>query len=193
MMRLWQTAGLAAAITTMTCPLNADEPGKSFSWEPLKVEASRFSQDLGMLDAEREEYAGNLAACAVNAVAQAKATPHSLENARRMLALALHLSPRNKRALVANFQLAKGLIPNTAEGNHSPQVFARLMLTRGQLLDQQGGTENRNLARLLIQLAAELDPKNEDAVYASEVQRLDHGTPDWTEWMKTPEKPPLAP
>jgi hypothetical protein len=44
---------------------------------------------------------------------------------------------------------------------------------------KQGGEENQRLARFFIQLAAELDPKNEDAVYASEVQRLDHGAVDW--------------
>jgi hypothetical protein len=110
-----------------------------------------------------------------------------------MLALALHLSPRNKRALVVNFQLSKGLLPEQAEGNYSAQVFARLMLTRGQLLDQQGGAENRKLARYLIQLAAEMDPKNEDAIYASEVQRLDHGAPDWSEMILSPAKVPDAP
>jgi hypothetical protein len=47
------------------------------------------------------------------------------------------------------------------------------------LLQQQEG-ENRNLARYLIQLAAEIDPRNEDAVYASELIRLDTGMVDWT-------------
>jgi hypothetical protein len=46
-------------------------------------------------------------------------------------------------------------------------------------LEKQGGEENKRLARYFIQLAAEIDPTNEDAVYASEVQRLDHGALDW--------------
>ena len=132
-----------------------------------------------MLDSERDEYATNLAGIAGNAVAKAKASPASLADARRMLALALQLSPRNKRAVVLNFQLAKGVLPEPVEGSYSPQVFARLILTRGQLLTKQGGEENQKLARYFIQLAAELDPKNDDAVYASEVQRLDHGALDW--------------
>jgi hypothetical protein len=132
-----------------------------------------------MRGSEREEYATNLATIAVNQVAAAKASAESLAESRRMIALALHLSPRNKRAVVINFQLAKGIMPEAVEGNYSPQVFARLILTRGQLLEKQGGDENKLLARYFIQLAANLDPKNEDAVYASELLRLDQGELDW--------------
>ena len=190
MMRLWQAAAVMAVGIS---PLRADEPAKKFIWEAPQVEVSAFSRDLGMLDTERDEYATNLAVLAGNGVAKEQASAASLADARRMLALALHLSPRNKRALVVNFQLSRGLLPEQAEGNYSAQVFARLMLTRGQLLDQQGGAENRKLARYLIQLAAEMDPKNEDAIYTSEVQRLDHGAPDWSEMILSPAKVPDAP
>jgi hypothetical protein len=33
---------------------------------------------------------------------------------------------------------------------------------------------------MFVQLAANMDPRNEDAVYASEVHRLDHGEFDWS-------------
>ena len=177
MMRFWQAAALFCVITQV---LKAEDGGKGFAWTSPKVVQSIFNQDLGMLDSERDEYATNLATIAANEVAKAKASPASLADARRMLALALQLSPRNKRAVVVNFQLTKGVLPELVEGNYSPQVFARLILTRGQLLEKQGGAENQKLARYFIQLAAELDPKNEDAVYASEVQRLDHGAVDWS-------------
>lgn len=155
------------------------EAPKSLSWEPLKVGKSMFTPTLGMLDSEREEYATNLATLAVNQIVTAKASTQSLADARRMLGLALQLSPRNKRAVVANFQLSKGILPEATEGNYSPQVFARLLLTRGQLLEKQMGDENKRLAAMFINLAAGLDPKNEDAVYASEVHRLDQGPVDW--------------
>lgn len=161
--------------------LGAQETAKSFAWSAPKVEKSLFTAELGMLDSEREEYATNLATLATNQVATAKASPASLTDARRMLALALQLSPRNKKAVIVNFQLSKGVLPEPTESNYSPQVFARLILSRGQLLAKQGGAENQKLARYFIQLAAEMDPKNEDAVYASEVQRLDHGSVDWAE------------
>ena len=160
--------------------LRAEEPGPVFVWDAPKVVTSVFSQEVGMLDSERDEYATNLAVYASNSLLAAKASDASLQMARRVLALALQLSPRNKRAVVVNFQLSKGMLPELIESNYSPQVLARLLVTRGQLLDKQGGAENKRLARYFIQLAAEMDPKNEDAVYASEVQRLDHGALDWS-------------
>ncbi|WP_338287606.1 hypothetical protein [Luteolibacter sp. LG18] len=155
------------------------EEAKPFTWTPPKVGNGMFTNDLGMLDSEREDYATNLAGYATNRVIQAKATPASLEEARRLLAVALHLSPRNRKALVTTFQLGKGVMPEAATGDYSPQVLARLLITRGQLLLKQGGAENKQLARVFIELAAGMDPKNEDAVYASETQRLDNGAVDW--------------
>ena len=170
--------------------LHAAEAPKSFQWDPPKVARSLFTADLGMLDSEREEYATNLASQAANQVVASKASTQALADARRMLALALHLAPRNKRAIVVNFQLAKGLLPEVTESNYSPQAFARLLLSRGQLLEKQGGDENHRLARLFVHLAAGMDPKNEDAVYASEVHRLDHGTLDWSVITDSPDKKP---
>ncbi len=168
----------------------AAEAPKSLSWEALKVGKSIFTPALGMLDSEREEYATNLATIAVNQIVAAKASPQSLADSRRMLALALQLSPRNKRAVVANYQLSKNLIPEATESNYSPQVFARLLLIRGQLLEKQMEDENKRLAAMFINLAASLDPKNEDAVYASEVHRLDQGPVDWAAITGEPEKKP---
>jgi len=160
--------------------LHAADPQKSFSWEPLKVSQSMFSKDIGMLDSERDEYATNLAIYASNMITTNKASAQSLADARRVMGLALHLSPRNKRAIVTSFQLTKGILPEVVQTNYSPLVLARLLLTRGQLLEKQGGDENKKLARFFIHLAASMDPKNDDAVYASEVQRLDHGDVDWS-------------
>jgi hypothetical protein len=176
MRRIWQAAAMLGTLVSM---LAAQEVVQPFAWEAPKVVASIFTRDLVMLDSERDEYATNLATMAINNVVAAKASPASLTNARRMIALALQLSPRNKRAVIANFQLSKGVLPDPIESNYSQSVFARLLLTRGQLLEKQESPENQRLARYFIQLAAEMDPKNEDAVYASEVQRLDHGAVDW--------------
>lgn len=186
-MRIWQAVTILSLSVAF---LHAAETPASFSWSAPKVARSMFSQDLGMLDSERDEYATNLASYAAKHVVDAKAASDSLGSARRILALALHLSPRNKRAVVVCFQLSKGILPEVTEGNYSPQVFARLLLTRGQLLDKQGGDENKRLARLFIVIAAELDPKNEDAVYASEVHRLDHGAVDWASITDPSEKNP---
>lgn len=158
--------------------LHAEEKPK-FTWEPLEIRSSVFSQEIVMLDSERDEYATNLAAYAANEILKSGASLASVSRGRKVLALAMQLSPRNKQALVTQFQLSKGIIPEKTESDYSPEVFARLLLTRGQLLQQQKQEENTVLAHYLIQLAAEIDPRNDDAVYASELIRLDSGSPDW--------------
>lgn len=152
---------------------------KKFEWQALDIKTSMFSRDLVMLDTERDEYATNLATYAANQIAGNGADGATMEQARRILALALHLSPRNRQAVVTQFQLGKGILPEKTEADYSPQVLARLLLTRGQLLLQQPEGENTLLGRHLITLAAEIDPHNEDAVYASELIRIDRGSPDW--------------
>lgn len=175
MIKFWQFPILAALALSF---LQAEEKPK-FTWEPLEIRKSLFTRDIVMLDSERDEYASNLAAYAANEIIENEASIASIEQGRKVLALAMHLSPRNKQALVTQFQLSKGILPKKIESDYSPQVFARLLLTRGQLLLQQPEEENTILARYLIQLAAEIDPRNDDAVYESELIRLDTGGVDW--------------
>lgn len=173
---MWQ-----AVLVSLLLPLIAvaQEEKASFVWNPPRVGSGLFSDELGMLEREREEYATNLATYSHNRVSKAKASVASLAEARRLLALALHLSPRNKRALVLNYQLRHGVVPEPVETDYSRTVLARLLFTRSQILRQQGGAENLLLARVFTELAAELEPTNDDAVYASELQRLDHGEVNW--------------
>ncbi|QJE97704.1 hypothetical protein [Luteolibacter luteus] len=159
--------------------VSGQEAGGKFDWKEPKVGAGLFSDELGMLDREREEYANSLAGYASNRVAEAKASPASLTDARRLVALSLHLSPRNRKALVLNFQLSRGVLPEVLPGDYKPDVLARLLFTRSELLKKQGGAENTLLARIFIEISAEMDPKNDDAVYAAEVQRLDGANVNW--------------
>lgn len=183
--RRWQ-----AIVLSLCLPVCGADPQAKFEWHPPKTGAGLFTEALGMLDREREEYANNLAGYASNRVAAAKASVVSLAEARRMVALALHLSARNRKALVLSFQLSRGVLPEPVPGDYQPDVLAGLLFTRGQLLKQQGGGENGLLARIFTELAAEMDPKNDDAVYASELQRLDQGAVDWP--ALTDVKPPPA-
>lgn len=187
MTRVWQATALAA---WSIGALHAEPAPPAFTWDAPKVTTSIFTRDFGMLDPERDEYSTNLSTFAANRVALAKASPESLAEARRLIALALHLSPRNRKAVVVNFQLSKGLIPEDTRADYAPPTLARLLLTRGQLLEKQGGSDNLVAARTFIQIAAEMDPKNEDAVYASEVLRLDRGDFDWS--LLTDPKPAEA-
>lgn len=167
--------------------LFADEK-PAFEWEPLDIRISLFTQNLVMLDSEREEYATNLAGYASNQIAESGASLAAVSRARRILALAMHLSPRNKRAVITHFQLSRGIVPETVVTDYSPQVLARLLLTRGQLLQQQTDPESTTLGNYFVQLAAEIDPRNEDAVYQSELLRIDNKSVDW-ETLTRPSRP----
>jgi hypothetical protein len=143
------------------------------------VEQPLFGGEVNMLAQERDQYATNLSTYAANLVVEAKASEESLTICRRLLALAMHLSPRNRQALVVNGQLRKGVIPQVKKSDYSPSVLARLLLSRSRLLSQGDKPSEQLLARCFVEMAATLDPRNEDAVFAFEIQRLDHGDVNW--------------
>lgn len=169
--------------------LSAGEEGVKFTYETLLVKESVFG-DFSMLAQERDDYATTLTRFAL---ASAHAAPTNAENmggVRRLIGLALNLSPRNRSAVVANHQLGRGLLPEKKEADYSRPVFARLLLTRGRLLKEQDLAGDRFVGRCFTELAAELDPKNEDAVYDSEIQKLDGEAIDWSVFTKAQEEDP---
>ena len=177
-------------------PKDLGEEKPKFSYKPPVVERQLFSKDINMLAEERDQYATNLATYAANMVVDTDASPDSLAECRRMLALAMHLSPRNRQALIVNFQLKKGVIPQVKKSDYSASVLSRLLMSRSLLLSQGNREDEQLLARCFVEMAATLDPRNEDAVFAFEIQRLDHGDVDWNELMdskKPVEVPEPAP
>ncbi|MFM2171417.1 MAG: hypothetical protein RI957_1646 [Verrucomicrobiota bacterium] len=173
-----------------TVPAVAEE--KKLDYKPPVVGAGLFSDKLGMMDKEREEYAVNLATYAGNQIADAQGSPASLAQGRRLLALSLHLAPRNRKAVVMNYQLERGILPHKVEGDYSAQVLARLLFTRGQLLMKQSSEEDMLLGRCFIEVAAEMDARNEDAVYAAELLRLDQNKVTWEKLTDVKPVPPLS-
>lgn len=174
-MRMWQVV-----IGVIFFCLLALAEEKKIDYKPPVVGAGIFSDKLGMMDKEREEYAVNIANYAGNRIVEARASPESLAQARRLLALSLHLSSRNRKAVVMNYQLEKGILPQKVDGDYSSEVLARLLLTRGQLLIKQTAEEDVLLGRCFIEVAAEMDVRNDDAVYASELLRMDNKKINWS-------------
>lgn len=161
--------------------LHAQDLPDGSEWKRLQIVKSAFSRKVGLMDAEREQYATTLTGLAVKGIRESKGSKSSLEHGRKLMALALHLSPRNKPAVIANAQLSKGSMPKELELEYGEEGFARLLLTRSGLLEKQDGDENKLLARFLTDVALSLDTDNEDAIYMSEVHRLDHGDLDWSQ------------
>ena len=151
---------------------------RAFEFKAPIVRESIF-REAGMNDREKDTYATNLAIYTANEIVRMKANQASLGFARKALALAMHLSPRNKRAVILKFQLERGVMPTILETQYSPKTLATLFVTRAEFLYQQKGNVNRLLARCLIDLAVTIDPRNEDAVYAYEIQKIDLGELAW--------------
>ena len=81
----------------------------------------------------------------------------------------------------ANFQLREGVLPDVKKGDYNPRTFARLLLARAKLLrkDASDDESGKLLASCFIEMAAYIDPRNEDAVFEFESQRIDHGEINW--------------
>ncbi|MFC0017181.1 hypothetical protein [Roseibacillus persicicus] len=163
-----------------------DDQQVQIAYKPLIVKKSLFG-DFAMLAQERDEYATTLTRFSIES-AHAKPTDKIvMESVRRLIGLALNLSPRNRSAVVANHQLGRGILPEKKSADYSRPVFARLLLTRGRLLKEQKGEGNQFVGECFVELAAELDPHNEDAVYECELQKLDEREVDWSVFTRQPE------
>ncbi len=174
----------ATAILLLLNVAGSGDPEKetpSFVYTAPIVQKIAFREGV-MLAEERHTYATNLATYAANQVVSRMASKDSLENARRILALAFHLERRNKQAMVVNFQLREGVLPEVKKGDYNPRTFARLLLSRAKLLlkNANDNMSEKLLGRCFVELAAHIDPRNEDAVFEYENQRIDEGEIDWS-------------
>ncbi len=184
-MHFWQVMAISGVLCGL---LPAQDAPPRIDWQPLRVAKSIFPRQMGLMDNEREDYANHLVGIAVQQIVAKKASPESLALGRKMIALALHLSPKNKRAVVANFRLSKGQLPEKLPADLQPSSFSRLLISRAQLLGKVEGEGNLLCARYFFDLAGELDPENEDAVYQSELQRIQNGEVDWAQLTSPPAK-----
>jgi hypothetical protein len=161
----------------------ADEPPKVPQYQKVEVSKSVFG-DFSMMVQERDEYATNLTKLALLTIHEFAEEPEKLNEhmltIQREIALALNLSPRNRLAVISNHQLGRGLLPPKPELDYSQKVFARLLLTRGQLLKKKDGASDRLAGSFFVELSAILDPRNEDAIYEYEMQKIDGDAVDWS-------------
>lgn len=139
--------------------------------------------EVAMLPQEREEYATTLTRIALGQLEVGKFDAQSLRQARRLVGLALHLAPRNREALVANHQMARGVMPQVKAPDYKAAVFTKLLFSRGRLLKESERASDIALGRCFIELAAEMDVRNEDVVYEYELQKMDGGPFEWDDLL----------
>ena len=166
--------------------LGQERRGEKFpqlKWRALRVMKSQFPRSMGMIDSERDDYATNLAGVAIIHLRENKADDKSRELARKMILLALHLSNQNRKAVVFNGRLGRGEMPEAPQVDYSAKTLGLLLMNRAKLLEKQEGESNVEVAGYFFDLASELDPKSEDAIYHSELFRINHGEVDWNKLL----------
>ncbi len=190
-MVLVHLAGVGAGMAQPVAPIPgpAVAPGKAKYLEPILQPLVFKFDDVGMIEAERRQYAENMAAFALAAVAKhadeegklgdVPATTYQL--ARKLVGLALHLDPRSRTAVIANGRMKAGVVPRRGDSpSMAAETFSSLLVGRAAELRKAGGADNLLLAGCFLDLATSLDPANDDAIYAFETFKMDGQKVSWT-------------
>ncbi len=168
---------LALSLLAAAPPLAAD--AQSGYVEPVVSEPLFAGEGIELLEVDRDKLASNIAAFVVNHIKPGD-NARQMENARRFIGLALHLNPRNRVAVVANFQFKRGVAPKKIEPEYSAATLAEVLQSRAGSLVRRGGDLNLMLAGYMLAASVEIDPRNETAVYELEMYRKDVAEIDWT-------------
>ena len=147
--------------------------------EPIVTKALFAGEEIAILAVDRDKLATNIAAFVVNSI-KPDGKAEALDTAKRLIGLALHLNPRNRIAVVANFQFKKGLAPKKVDPDYSPVTLAEVLQNRAVLLARRGGDLNLMLAGYMLAAAVDIDPRNESAIYELEMYRKAVAEIDWT-------------
>ena len=147
--------------------------------EPIVTKALFAGDEVAILAVDRDKLATNIAAFVVNSI-KPDGKADELDVATRLIGLALHLNPRNRMAVVANFQFKKGLSPKKVEPEYSPVTLAELLQRKAELIHKRGGDLNEMLAGYMLAAAVDIDPRNETAIYQLEMYRKAVAEIDWT-------------
>jgi len=151
------------------------------AYDIVKFNKPVFKEGVTLLAKEQDEFAEHLTKFALTNVVDNEGAKTSIELAEKCLSVALHLSPRNREAVVANFQLSKGLLPKSIKRGFSGKALSSLLSVRAnQLLELENATpKDIMLAGCFATIASEMNPQNEDAVYVFQIHEVDHGKIDW--------------
>lgn len=151
------------------------------------VPSALFTHEkTALLEPECERIASFLARYAAQhctaAVLQGNAEARS--RGRLFLTVSLHLQPLNASAVHCGQRWADGKAPSLAPPDENLRLFSTFLLSAARRQADKPGPARDALARILIRLAADLDPENEDAIFASEIQDRDGHAPPLRELLE---------
>ncbi len=152
-----------------------------------KVPAALFTHEkTALLEPECERIASFLARYAAREYTAAvlRADVPARSHARLLLTVSLHLKPLNAPAVHCGQRWADGQSPNLPPPGENLRVFSNFLLSAAMRQTDKPARAREVLARILIRLAADLDPENEDAILASELQDRDGHSPPLRELLE---------
>ncbi len=156
-------------VLLLVSPVAAEAP----RFQRLEIAQPQFTPALvGLLQLELEKVANFLGLYVYQQLAPEirAGKAESRLRARRYLSLALHVDPQNLIAKRINAMLGEGSteVLETALPQ-SPQLFAEGAVRLIKLLGARSEPNAARLAGFLALVAADLDPQQEEAIYAAEI------------------------
>ena len=164
-------------------PLTAQEPPKSAPPAAAETEKRPFvrpwvpaalftHEQTALLEPECERIAAFLARHAAREYTTAvlRGDAAARTRGRLFLTISLHLQPLNAPAVHCGQRWADGQSPSLPPPGDDLRVFSNFLLTAAARQADKPTPARETLARVLIRLAADLDPRNEAAIFASELQ-----------------------
>ncbi len=144
-----------------------NSPGQVRDYSPPNLRAHLFTaSNLSLKNGEAAELRKLLTGLVRNFYNHKRVTS---EIKAKALALALRLDPEDKDASMANYFLSRGKAPTMVDYFQSlDEITPRFWEIGGTLGANRSNQDDVALAGLLLSIAAEIDPMNEDKIYAYE-------------------------
>jgi hypothetical protein len=140
---------------------------RSFNYiKPLETAHLVESSKLSLSDEEKEKLAVLLCTAAKISATNLKfnkKTDPLLPS--KCVALAQDLASDAKSVMVTNYQLGQGVVPNVPADASAVEKISNNLYQQAISLVTNGNAENKTLACYIFELAAVLNPLNDDAVY----------------------------
>lgn len=179
-------APLSSQEPAQNAPAAEGEPEKRAFVRP-NVPAALFTHEkTALIEPECERIASFLARHAAQQFTAAvlRGNAEARSQGRLLLTVSLHLQPLNASAVHCGQRWADGKAPTLPPPDENLRLFSSFLLSAARRQADKPAPAREALARILIRLAADLDPENEDAVFASEVQDRDGLAPPLRELLE---------
>ena len=173
-------------------PLIAGDEARALKFARPRVPVALFTPEhTALLEPECERIATFLARYAARHCTPGvlQGEPGVVARGRLLLTVSLHLQPLNASATHCATRWLDGQAPALPPEEENLRVFSSFLLSAANREDTKQGKAQALLSRVLRRLAADLDPGNEAAVLASEVQDRDGKAPPLRDLLSGSVKP----